>query len=170
MATSCVGILSPGDMAMRWARSSSSAASPGQRLAERSELTRSRAERAGIEDAGDLDGVVSAAEGILAILPPAEAEPSPPGRGGDAAAGGCPSTPTATRSRPPPRVGSPKRSPARVLHSSTPGSSARPPAKRPDTRFYASGPMKWLEGSPAAGAGGITVIGLGEEIGRASAI
>ena len=76
MASTCVAILSPGDMghavgallAERGFRLVSA-------LTDRSELTRARAERAGIEDAGDLDGVVRAAEGILAILPPAEAEP-----------------------------------------------------------------------------------------------
>ena len=76
MGKRCIAIVSPGDMghavgallAERGFRVVSA-------LAARSELTRTRAERAGIEDVGDLDGVVTAAEGILAILPPAEAEP-----------------------------------------------------------------------------------------------
>ena len=47
-----------------------------------------------------------------------------------------------------------------------------PGPDRADTRFYASGPRaKWLEGLAGRGErGGMAVIGLGEEIGRASAI
>ena len=76
MSKRCVAILSPGDMGHAVG---ASLAERGFRvvsaLAGRSELTRARAERAGIEDVGDVDGAVTAAEGILAILPPAEAEP-----------------------------------------------------------------------------------------------
>ena len=175
MATTCVGILSPGDMghavgallAERGFRLVSA-------LAERSELTRSRAERAGIEDAGDLDGVVRAAEGILAILPPAEAEPLAC-RVAEAMRrtertpiyADCNAVSPATAGRIAgviTAVGAP------FIDAGIIG--AAPGPKRPDTRFYASGlQSKWLEGLAGRGEqGGITVIGLGEEIGRASAI
>ncbi len=42
-------------------------------LAGRSDATRSRAERAGLEDAGDLDGLAQAADLILSVLPPSAA-------------------------------------------------------------------------------------------------
>ena len=66
MAATCVAILSPGDMghavgallAERGFRLVSA-------LGERSELTRARAARAGIEDAGDLEGAVREAEGVV---------------------------------------------------------------------------------------------------------
>ncbi len=175
MATTCVGILSPGDMghavgallAERDFRLVSA-------LAERSELTRSRAERAGIEDAGDLDGVVSAAEGILAILPPAEAEPlarrvaeAMRRTGRTPIYADCNAVSPATASRIAEAITA---AGAPFIDAGIIG--AAPGPKRPDTRFYASGPQsKWLEGLAGRGAqGGITVIGLGEEIGRASAI
>ncbi len=70
-----IGILSPGDMGH----------AVGQRLAEnglrvvaalgdRSQRTRRLAEQAGIEDVGDYTGLVTAADAILCILVPAEAE------------------------------------------------------------------------------------------------
>jgi 3-hydroxyisobutyrate dehydrogenase-like beta-hydroxyacid dehydrogenase len=143
-------------------------------LAGRSELTRARAERAGIEDAGDLDGVVRAAEGILAILPPAEAEPLA-GRVAEAMTRvgrtpiyvDCNAVSPATT----------KRIAARIADAGAPFVDAgiigaRPGPERPDTRFYASGPRaEWLDDLAGRGEhGGIAVIGLGEEIGRASAI
>ena len=175
MAATCVAILSPGDMghavgallAERGFRLVSA-------LAERSELTRSRAERAGIEDAGDLDGVVSAAEGILAILPPAEAEPlarrvaeAMRRTGRTPIYADCNAVSPATASRIAEAITA---AGAPFIDAGIIG--AAPGPKRPDTRFYASGPQsKWLEGLAGRGAqGGITVIGLGEEIGRASAI
>jgi hypothetical protein len=39
-------------------------------LSGRSELTRARSERAGIEDLGDLDGVLNEAEGVFADQAP----------------------------------------------------------------------------------------------------
>ena len=175
MAISCVAILSPGDMghavgallAERGFRLVSA-------LAKRSELTRSRAERAGIEDEGDLDGVVSAAEGILAILPPAEAEPlarrvaeAMQRTGRTPIYADCNAVSPATARRIAAAITA---AGASFIDAGIIG--AAPGPKRPDTRFYVSGPQsKWLEGLAGRGAkGGITVTGLGEEIGRASAI
>jgi 3-hydroxyisobutyrate dehydrogenase-like beta-hydroxyacid dehydrogenase len=175
MASTCVGILSPGDMghavgallAERGFRLVSA-------LAGRSELTRRRALRAGIEDAGDLEGVVGAADGILAILPPAEAERLA-GRVAEAMRrsgrtpiyADCNAVSPATARRIAEAftaVGAP------FIDAGIIG--AAPGPKRPDTRFYASGPeSKWLEGLAGRGKqGGITVVGLGEETGKASAI
>jgi 3-hydroxyisobutyrate dehydrogenase-like beta-hydroxyacid dehydrogenase len=143
-------------------------------LAERSELTRARAARAGIEDAVDLDGVVRAAEGVLAILPPAEAEPLAHRVAEAMARTGCSPiyadcnavSPATTR-----------KIAAVIGDAGAPfidaGIIGGPPGPdRADTRFYASGPRAtWLEGLAARGErGGMAVIGLGEEIGRASAI
>jgi len=143
-------------------------------LAGRSELTCARAERAGIEDVGDLDSVVRGAEGILAILPPAEAEPL---------AGRVAEAMTRTRRTPiyadcnAVSPATTKRIAARIADAGAPFIDAgiigaRPGPERPDTRFYASGPgARWLEGLGGRGErGGIAVIDLGEEIGRASAI
>jgi 3-hydroxyisobutyrate dehydrogenase-like beta-hydroxyacid dehydrogenase len=143
-------------------------------LAGRSELTRDRAARAGIEDAGDLEGVVRAAEGVLAILPPAEAEPlarrvveAMARTGRTPIYADCNAVSPATALR----IGD------LITAAGAPfidaGIIGAPPGRdRGDTRFYASGPeVKWLEGLAGRGArGGIAVIGLGEEIGRASAI
>ena len=175
MAARCVAILSPGDMGHAVG---ALLAERGFRvvtaLAGRSELTRARAERAGIEDAGDLDAVVRVAEGILAILPPAEAD-SLARRVAEAMAragrtpiyADCNAVSPATA----------KRLAATIVGAGAPfidaGIIGAPPGRdRGDTRFYASGPeVKWLEELAGRGArGGIAVIGLGEEIGRASAI
>jgi len=143
-------------------------------LAGRSELTRDRAARAGIEDAGDLDGVLRAAEGVLAILPPAEAEPLARRVAEAMVRTGCKPiyadcnavSPATTR-----------KIAAVISKAGAPfvdaGIIGVPPGPdRADTRFYASGPRaKWLEGLAGRGRqGGMAVIGLGEEIGRASAI
>jgi 3-hydroxyisobutyrate dehydrogenase-like beta-hydroxyacid dehydrogenase len=143
-------------------------------LADRSELTRARAERAGIEDAGGLDDVVTAAEGILAILPPAEAEPL-----------ACRVAEAMARTgRTPIYADCNAVSPATVKHIAAAITAAgapfidagiigAPPGPgRADTRFYASGPQaNWLEGLAGSGErGGIAVIGLGDDVGRASAI
>lgn len=175
MAARCVAILSPGDMghavgislAERGFRLVSS-------LADRSELTRERAARAGIEDAGDLDGVLRAAEGILAILPPAEAEPLAR-RVAEAMArtGRTPIYADCNAVSPE----TTKRIAAAIRDAGAPfvdaGIIGGPPGPdREDTRFYASGPRaEWLEGLAGRGErGGMAVIGLGDEIGRASAI
>jgi 3-hydroxyisobutyrate dehydrogenase-like beta-hydroxyacid dehydrogenase len=143
-------------------------------LADRSELTCARAARAGIEDAGDLNQVVRAAEGILAILPPAEAESLARRVAEVMTRTGCTPiyadcnavSPTTT-----------KKIAAVITDAGAPfvdaGIIGGPPGPgRADTRFYASGPRaKWLEGLAGRGErGGMAVIGLGEEIGRASAI
>jgi len=175
MASTCVAILSPGDMghavgALLRER--------GFRLvsvlADRSELTRDRAARAGIEDAGDLDGVLRAAEGMLAILPPAEAEPLARRVAEAMARTGCKPiyadcnavSPATAR-----RIGD------AIAAAGAPfidaGIIGAPPARgRGDTRVYASGPqVKWLESLAGRGErGGMAVIALGDEIGRASAI
>jgi 3-hydroxyisobutyrate dehydrogenase-like beta-hydroxyacid dehydrogenase len=143
-------------------------------LADRSELTRSRAERAGIEDAGDLDGVLAAAEGILAILPPAEAEPLARRVAEAMARSGrtpiyadCNAVSPATVRR----IGDSMTAAGAPFIDA--GIIGVPPAPgRVETRFYASGPEAgWLEGLAGSGErGGIAVIGLSDEIGRASAI
>lgn len=171
----CVGILSPGDMGHAVG---SLLVGRGFRvitaLAGRSELTRARAERAGIEDGGDLDGVVREAEGILAILPPSEAEPLAERVAGAMARTGrrpvyaeCNAISPATA----------RRIAARITDAGAPFVDAgiigaRPGRGRPDTRFYASGAAAaWLRGLAGSGEnGGIAVIDLGDEVGRASAI
>ena len=175
MATSCVAILSPGDMghavgALLRERGFRLVSA----LTDRSELTRARAERAGIADAGDLEGVVRAAEGILAILPPAEAEPLARRVAEAMVRTGCTPIYADCNAVSPATV---SRIADAISVAGAPfidaGIIGAPPGpKRPDTRFYASGPdSKRLEGLAGRGAhGGITVIGLGEEIGRASAI
>lgn len=175
MSKRCLAVLSPGDMghavgallAGRGFRVVSA-------LAGRSELTRARAERAGIEDVGDLDGVVTRAEGILAILPPAEAEPLASRVAEVMACTGCTPIYADCNAVSPATT---KRIAARIADAGAPFIDAgiigaRPGPDRPDTRFYASGPeARWLEGLGGRGqGGGITVIDLGEEIGRASAI
>jgi 3-hydroxyisobutyrate dehydrogenase-like beta-hydroxyacid dehydrogenase len=143
-------------------------------LAGRSKLTRARAERAGIEDVGELDSVVTEAEGILAILPPAEAEPLASRVAEVMARTGCTPiyadcnavSPNTTK-----RIGDAIENVGATFIDA--GIIGAPPAPdRADTRIYASGPEAgWLEGLGGRGqGGGIVVIGLGEEIGRASAI
>jgi 3-hydroxyisobutyrate dehydrogenase-like beta-hydroxyacid dehydrogenase len=175
MKASCVAILSPGDMghavgALLVERGFRTVSA----LAERSGLTRARAERAGIEDARDLDGVVSAAEGILAIAPPTEAEPlarrvaeAMRRTGRTPIYADCNAVSPATVRRIAEAITA---AGAPFIDAGIIGAAPHP--ERPDTRFYASGPrLSWLEGLAGRGAkGGITVIGLGEEIGRASAI
>lgn len=72
---STIGILSPGDMGHAVGRR---LAENGLRvvaaLGDRSERTRRLAAQAGIEDVGDYAGLVTAADAILCILVPAEAE------------------------------------------------------------------------------------------------
>lgn len=175
MAERCVAILSPGDMGHAVG---ASLAERGfhlvSALAGRSEFTRERAERAGIEDVGDLDAVVAAAEGILAILPPAEAESLARRVAEAMARTGC--TPiyadcNAVSPATAKRIGDAiTAAGAPFIDGGIIG--ARPGPNRTDTRFYASGPeVKWLEGLAGRGeCGGIAVIGLGDEVGRASAI
>jgi len=170
-----VAILSPGDMGHAVG---AFLAGRGLRvitaLDGRSELTRSRAERVGIEDTGDLDSVVCESEGILAILPPAEAESLARRVAEAMARTGC--TPVyadcnAVSPATAKRIGDAiTAAGAPFIDGGIIG--ARPGPDRADTRFYASGPaVKWLEGLAGRGEyGGIAVIGLGGEVGRASAI
>jgi 3-hydroxyisobutyrate dehydrogenase-like beta-hydroxyacid dehydrogenase len=147
---------------------------PVSALAGRSELTRNRAERAGIEDAGDLNGVVRTAEGILAILPPAEAEPLARSvaeamrrTGRTPIYADCNAVSPATVRR----IGqSITATGAPFIDAGIIG--APPGPDRGDTRFYVSGPRTdWLENlAGRVERGGMAVIDLGEEIGRASAI
>lgn len=175
MTKKCVAILSPGDMGHAVG---ACLAGRGFRvitsLAGRSELTRARAERAGIEDAGDLDGVVRAAEGILAILPPSEAEPlarrvaeAMLRTGRTPIYAECNAVSPATTQQIAAVISD---AGAPFIDAGIIGAS--PGRDRGDTRFYASGPRAgWLEGFAGRGEeGGIAVIDLGEEIGRASAI
>ena len=175
MATSCVAILSPGDMghavgALLRERGFRLVSA----LTDRSELTRARAERAGIADAGDLEGVVRAAEGILAILPPAEAEPLARRVAEAMVRTGCTPIYADCNAVSPATAG---RIGDAITAAGAPfidaGIIGAPPAPgRGDTRVYVSGPQaRWLESLAGRGErGGMAVIGLGEEIGRASAI
>jgi 3-hydroxyisobutyrate dehydrogenase-like beta-hydroxyacid dehydrogenase len=75
MTPHCIAILSPGDMGHAVG---ASLVGRGYRavttLTGRSDATRRRAERAGIEDLKTLDTVLSEAELVLSIMPPAAAE------------------------------------------------------------------------------------------------
>ena len=70
-----IGLLGVGDMGAAVGRT---LAEGGLRvvsdLAGRSAESRTRAEKAGIEDAGSLDGVIATADALMSIMPPAFAE------------------------------------------------------------------------------------------------
>lgn len=171
----CVAILSPGDMGHAVA---AHLRAGGLRvvtdLEGRSAPTRARAERAGLEDVGGLDGVVRAADLVLSIVPPAAA------------------LEVATRV-----AAAIRRTGRRPLFADcnalAPASATRlcaileavgaefvdggligaPPGRGPQaTRLYVSGPKaSLLEPLGRAGeAGGLEVRNLGEPVGRASAL
>jgi len=117
---------------------------------------------------------VTAAEGILAILPPAEAEPvacrvaeAMRRTGRRPIYADCNAVSPATARRIGDAIAA---AGAPFIDAGIIG--APPAAGRGDTRVYASGPQaKWLESLAGRGErGGMAVIGLGDEIGRASAI
>lgn len=165
-----IGILSPGDMGH----------AVGQRLKEnglrvvaalgdRSERTQRLAEQAGIEDVGDYTGLVTAADGILAILVPAQAEATAR-RVADALAATGASTLYADCNAIAPqtvqRIGAIiTAAGSRFVDASIIGGPPRPGYT---PRFYASGPG--VEEFAALSDFGLEVVGMGERVGDASAI
>ncbi len=170
-----IGILSPGDMghaigAYLVAR--------GHRvlttLDGRSAITRERAERAGLEDAGSLDGVIAGTDLVLSILPPAAA----PGL-----ARACAEAMQRTRATPL-FADCNAVSPAHALEMRDTIESAggvfidggiigAAPGRGPvPTRLYVSGPslVPLLALSGEAGDRALDVRPLGPEAGRASAL
>ena len=143
-------------------------------LAGRSAETRARAERSAIEDAGDLDALVGAADLVLSIMPPAAAF----GFARDAAAAmvragrsplfaDCNAIAPETSERIQTQV---EAAGAAYVDG---GLIGAPPAPgRPGTRLYLSGPkaaeLEALGGSSDAGT--LDVRTVGDEVGRASGL
>ena len=142
-------------------------------LAGRSDLTRERAARAGLEDAGSLDALLADCDLVVSVLPPAAAA---------AFASAC-VAPLAERPEPPLFLDANAVSPdtvraiasflaplARVVDGSLVG--AAPAAGRPATRLYVSGPdadaALHLAGSDDQGALDVRI--AGDAIGDASAL
>jgi 3-hydroxyisobutyrate dehydrogenase-like beta-hydroxyacid dehydrogenase len=171
MAQPTVGLMSPGDMGHRVGEA---IRAKGCRvvtaLAGRSVLSKTRAQRVGLEDAGSLADLVAASDILLSIMPPERAEAF----ARDVAAEikgkdkpplfiDCNAIAPTTMKR---IAGHIQAAGGRCLDigiiGSPPGSGRQP------TRFYASGPhldaIRFLDGN------GIHFIGMGPEIGRASAI
>jgi 3-hydroxyisobutyrate dehydrogenase-like beta-hydroxyacid dehydrogenase len=143
-------------------------------LAGRSDATRHRAQRAGIEDAGSLEGALAGADLILSIMPPARAEAFAEGAaewiaGQNAkphfADCNAVSPETARRMQ--------QKLEAAGAHFIDAGIVGPPPGRSPQgPRFYASGvhaaQLKAIEGSSERGS--IRVQLLGDEVGKASGL
>ena len=143
-------------------------------LEARSEITRERARRAGIEEAGSLEAAIREADLVLSIMPPAEAEgfagsvaeivkelPSKP------AFADCNAISPATAHRIQARIE------AAGAHFIDAGIIGPPPGRSPGgPRFYASGSqaqlLQAIHGESERGA--IDVRLIGEEVGRASGL
>lgn len=165
-----IGILSPGDMGH----------AVGRRLAEkglhviaalgdRSERTRRLATQAGMEDVGDYAGLVNAADAILCILVPAEAEATAQ-RVADALTATGRSLLYADCNAIAPqtvqRIGSIiSAAGSRFVDASIIGGPPRPGYT---PRFYASGPA--VDDFAALNDFGLEVIPMGERVGDASAL
>ena len=165
-----VAILMPGDMGHGVGQALIAAGHEvTTALDGRSERTRGLAARAGIRDAGSLDAAVGGAGLVLSILPPDRAE---------AQAAAVAEAIRRTGARPvyvDCNAVSPMtmRRIARVIADAgapviDAGIVGLNPVKAPGTRFYVSGPN--CEPMQALGSDAIRVVGVGAEIGRASAL
>ena len=167
---STVAILMPGDMGHGVGQSLISqghrAISP---LQGRSEHTRSLVARAGIEDAGDIDGAVAEADLILSILPPDRAVPQ-----AEAVAASMAST-----GKTPAYVDCNAISPMTMqkVADSLSGTGCQiidcgiiglNPIKTPPTRFYVSGPD--CSAIEAIGHDALRVTKISDNVGAASAL
>lgn len=143
-------------------------------LRGRSELTRERAKRAGIEPVGDLDGVVACADLVLSILPPAAA-PAFARALKDAMCrtGRRPLFADANAIAPATALGIAREIGAAGGDFVDAGLIGRPPSGGgPATRLYVSGPRAQELESLALGGprGALDVRQLGDAIGRASGL
>lgn len=141
-------------------------------LSDRSDGTRRRAQRAGIEDVGDVAGAVAAADLVLSILPPAAAEETAAAFADAAQAAGrqplfvdCNAVSPGTARRIEKALG-----PLPFVDGGIVGGRPRPGG--PATRLYVSG-ARAQELVPLAGdsdAGALAVRVVSERIGDASAL
>ena len=171
MAQPIIGLMSPGDMGHRVGEA---IRAKGCRvltaLAGRSELSKQRALRVGLEDAGSLRELVAQSDIVLSIMPPERAEAF----ARDVAAEfktqkkaglfvDCNAISPVTMKR---IAGHIQNAGAKCMDVGIIG--APPQSGRAPTRFYASGPhmeaLRFLDGH------GIGLFDMGSEIGRASAI
>ena len=165
-----IGILSPGDMGHAvGGRLAENGLRVVAALGDRSERTRRLAAQAGIEDVGDYTGLVRAADAILCILVPAEAEATAQRVADALAATGASLLYADCNAIAPQTV-------QRISQVIT-GAGSRfvdasiiggPPRPGYTPRFYASGPG--AAGFAALNDFGLEVVGMGERVGDASAI
>jgi 3-hydroxyisobutyrate dehydrogenase-like beta-hydroxyacid dehydrogenase len=170
MTQDSIAILMPGDMGSGVGRAlREHGLDVVTSLAGRSDRSRGLAAAAGMRDAGRLQDTVVAADLVLSILPPAQAVAQAEAVAAAMAATGarpvyvdCNAVSPATARK----VG------AIIAGAGAPfldcGIIGLPPGKSPETRFHVAGPdtapMRRLHGK------GISVIPMGPEIGRASAL
>jgi 3-hydroxyisobutyrate dehydrogenase-like beta-hydroxyacid dehydrogenase len=165
-----IGILSPGDMGHAvGGRLAENGLRVVAALGDRSERTRRLAAQAGIEDVGDYTGLVRAADAILCILVPAEAEATAQRVADALAATGASLLYADCNAIAPQTV-------QRISQVIT-GAGSRfvdasiiggPPRPGYTPRFYASGPG--AAEFAALNDFGLEVVGMGERVGDASAI
>ena len=165
-----IGILSPGDMGYAvGGRLAENGLRVVAALGDRSERTRRLAAQAGIEDVGDYTGLVRAADAILCILVPAEAEATAQRVADALAATGASLLYADCNAIAPQTV-------QRISQVIT-GAGSRfvdasiiggPPRPGYTPRFYASGPG--AAEFAALNDFGLEVVGMGERVGDASAI
>ena len=165
-----IGILSPGDMGHAvGGRLAENGLQVVAALGDRSERTRRLAAQAGIEDVGDYTGLVRAADAILCILVPAEAEATAQRVADALAATGASLLYADCNAIAPQTV-------QRISQVIT-GAGSRfvdasiiggPPRPGYTPRFYASGPG--AAEFAALNDFGLEVVGMGERVGDASAI
>jgi len=141
-------------------------------LAGRSALSKTRAERVGLEDAGSLSALVAQSDIVMSIMPPERAEAFARDVAAEQKKQGkaslfvdCNAISPVTMKR---ITGYIKGAGAKCMDIGIIGGPPRKDGGGPSTRFYASGPhvddIRFLDGH------GIKLFDMGSEIGRASAI
>jgi len=173
MAQPTIGLMSPGDMGHRVGEA---IRAKGCRVVTaldgRSELSKTRAKRAGLEDAGSLAALVAQSDIVMSIMPPERAEDFAREVAAELKTQNkslvfidCNAISPVTMKR---IAGHIKTAGGRCMDIGIIGGPPRQDGSGAPTRFYASGPhmdvVRFLDGH------GMQLFDMGSEIGRASAI